>query len=37
MKDLFRKNSQIEVCLFGVPINGNIIFDLFAEIELAWS
>ena len=37
MKDLFRKKSLIEVCLFGVPINGNIIFDLFAEIELAWS
>ena len=37
MKDLFRKNSQIEVCLFIVPINGNIIYDLFAEIELVGS
>ena len=37
MKYFFEKKSQIEICLFGVPINGNIIFDLFAEIELSWS
>ena len=34
MKDFFGKKSQIEVCLFGVPINVNVVLDLFAEIEL---
>ena len=37
MKYFFGKKSQIEVYLFGVPINGNIIYDLFAEIEVVWS